>query len=295
MIRALKYLFLPGGTFPLWKRIIGLRSRLILDRRVRHHWKYIQHHKKIDELVKKSVWGVSYSVFDGEELLEDSLKSIRDSVDYIKVVYQRHSWYGNPASPQLLPLLKRLQKRGLIDELIEYIPDYKMRAGKQEVLKRNIGLRYAKRHGVDYFMCMDTDEFYIERNICNAKRYIIKYAIARSFCPIVAYVSPTHRLLKPCANYVQFFSRIGIGAKLKHNKHNVALVDPTRQLNHVPFAKYFVLGGLEMHHMTGFRKDINKKIKNSSGNLNHVDASKYVNNMLENSITVPDMFDIKGK
>ena len=31
--------------------------------------------------------GVSYNLFDGEELLESSIKSIRDNVDYVSVVY----------------------------------------------------------------------------------------------------------------------------------------------------------------------------------------------------------------
>ena len=285
---------MPGGTFPLWRRIIALRSRVILDRRTRRHWKYIQNDKKINEIVKKSVWGVSYSVFDGEELLESSLKSIRDSVDYINVVYQQHSWYGNPADPKLLPLLKRLQKLGLIDELIEYVPNYKMRAGKQEVQKRNIGLKYAKKHGIDYFMCMDTDEFYVAQELENAKRYIIKYGITHSFCPIVAYVSPTRRCLSPVSNSVQLFSRVGFLSKLKRNSHNVALVDPTRQLNHIPFAKYFVLPNIEMHHMTGFRKDMDKKLKNSSGGINTLKANDVLKRLAINSVTVPDIFNIKG-
>ena len=39
--------------------------------------------------------GVSYNVFDGEELLESSIKSIRDNVDHISVVYQTISNFGN--------------------------------------------------------------------------------------------------------------------------------------------------------------------------------------------------------
>lgn len=278
----------------MWKCIIALRSRVILNRRIRRHWKYIQNHRKINEIVEKSVWGVSYSVFDGEELLEASLKSIRDSVDYVNVVYQKHSWYGKSANPQLLPLLKRLQKSGLIDDLIEYIPNYKMRAGKQETLKRNIGLKYAKKRGVDYFMCMDTDEFYIKQEVEKAKNYIVKHSVSRSFCPVVAYISPTCRMFGS-GGYVQFFSRIGLLSKLKQNRHNVALVDPTRQLNHLPFVKYFVLPSLEMHHMTGVRKDINKKFINSSFNsVNNINAEDFYKKLSSNCITVPNMFKIKG-
>ena len=35
--------------------------------------------------------GIAYNLFDGEELLVDSIKSIRNSVDYIIVIYQQVS------------------------------------------------------------------------------------------------------------------------------------------------------------------------------------------------------------
>ena len=39
--------------------------------------------------------GVAYNVFDGEELLEYSIKSIKAFVDFIVVVAQETSNYGN--------------------------------------------------------------------------------------------------------------------------------------------------------------------------------------------------------
>lgn len=293
-MKFLKKLFMPGGTYAMRKRIIALRARMIFDKRKRHRWKWIQNQKALDELVKRASWGVSYSVFDGEELLEDSIKSIRDDVDYINVVYQRHSWYGNPANPKLVNILNDLKKRGLIDELIEYVPDYNVNAGKQERIKRNIGLSYAKKRGVDYFMCMDTDEFYIQNDVRDAKNYIIKNGITHSFCPVVAYATPTRRSLTPGGCFVQFFSHIGPLSKLKYNKHNVALVDPTRQLNHTPFAKYYVLPRLEMHHMTGYRKNMTQKLKNSSfRGVNNMPAKAFNNVLLSNSVKVKNIFDIK--
>lgn len=74
----------------------------------------------LDNRRKKSKWGVSYSVFDGEELLEASLRNIRPHVDYINVIWQKESWYGAPANADLYPLLLKLKDAGLIDELIEY-------------------------------------------------------------------------------------------------------------------------------------------------------------------------------
>ena len=284
---------MPGGAYNFWKRVHAIRARVILNKRKRHRWKHMQDTLKANELVRNASWGVSYSVFDGEELLEDSLKTIRPHVDYINVVYQRHSWYGNPANPELVSILKQLQNQGLIDELIEYIPNYKLGAGKQERLKRNLGLKYAKKHGVDYFMCMDTDEFYIAAEVINAKKRIITNGITHSFCHIVTYATPTQRSLAP-SYFVQFFSFIGPFSKLKWNKHNVTLVDPTRQLNHIMGAKYYVLPALEMHHMTGYRKNLIKKLQNSSmACARGTSENSYRDMLLENSVTVPNIFNIK--
>lgn len=57
-------------------------------------------------------WGVAYSVYDGEELLEASIRTIRPYVDYVIVVWQRVSWYGTPARDSLLPLLEELRGKG---------------------------------------------------------------------------------------------------------------------------------------------------------------------------------------
>ena len=42
--------------------------------------------------MKNNKLGVSYNLFNGEELLEASIKSIRQNVDYINVIYQEYSW-----------------------------------------------------------------------------------------------------------------------------------------------------------------------------------------------------------
>ena len=285
--------YFPGINYALHKRIINFQSRLILNKQKRHNWKNLKRQNLTTNLIKNSSWGVSYSVFDGEELLEDSIKSIRNDVDYINVVYQRHSWHGTPANPNLVNLLQSLKKRGLIDEIIEYIPNYKLKPTKQEQIKRNLGLKHALKNGVNYFMCMDVDEFYISTQIRAAKDFILENRITHSFCPFVAYESPTLRSLDPGTSYVQFFSHIGPLSKLKRNKHNVALVDPTRQLNHTPMAKYYVIPKLEMHHMTGYRKNIMQKLKNSSFSaVNNIKAESYTKALFSNTIKVKDIFNI---
>ena len=224
--------------------------------------------KQIAKLVEQErnncTWGVSYSVFDGEELLEASIRSVRNAVDYINVVYQLKSWYGNPASDNLLSLLYSLKEKGLIDELIEYKPNIELNAGVQERIKRSLGLKAAKKAGVDYFMTMDCDEFYREKDIINAQKIIIEKHLKTTFCPIFCYgLQPTMRYSDLADFSVPFFSKINVFSKLGKNKKSIALVDPTRQVLSSKKNQYY-LTNICMHHMSMVRKDINKKLKNSS-------------------------------
>ena len=88
--------------------------------------KWIKHYNpKFKKIFNFNVMklGVSYNIFDGEELLEGSIRQIRDNVDYISVVYQTISNFGNPCSPGLELMLKNLKSIGLVDELFLYMPN----------------------------------------------------------------------------------------------------------------------------------------------------------------------------
>ncbi len=52
--------------------------------------------------------GAAYNVFDGEELLWRSIESIRPVVQFVAVVYQTTSNFGDAASPELMPTLQAL-------------------------------------------------------------------------------------------------------------------------------------------------------------------------------------------
>ena len=66
--------------------------------------------------------GAAYNVFDGVELLEASIQSVRPVVSFVCVVFQRVSNFGAPAAPEDLEALRSLTARGVIDELVEYAP-----------------------------------------------------------------------------------------------------------------------------------------------------------------------------
>lgn len=274
----------------LKRLLVKSQSLFIKDKRLRKRWKSIKLKKIVSEVVLGCKWGVSYSVFDNEELLEHSIRHIREHVEYINVVYQQESWYGNPAKETLIPKLLSMKESGLIDELIEYKSNPSIKASIQEINKRNIGLAYAQKARVDYFMTMDCDEFYEDEEMEKAKYFIIDKGITRSFVDVFNYFSPTLRYLAPTPSYVNFFSKINRRSKLiSKNPNIITLVDPTRSLNDTGNEKYYFLHGIAMHHMTHYRKDIVYKIINSTAR----DAHKLIPEPV-NCAQVKDIFNIDG-
>lgn len=234
--------------------------------------------------LKSKIWGVSYSLYDGEELLESSLKSIRKSVDYINVVYQNTSWFGKKTTKNLKSLLENLQAQGLIDEIIFFEPNLKLSPYQNEKNKRNLGLKYAKKYGCNYFMTMDTDEFYQEKELEAAKIKIIQYEIDYSYCSLVNYgLLPTERILTPMEPAIAFFSKINFFSKLGKNKKVICCADPTRQFQFITGKQYF-LSMVTMHHMTYVRKDINQKFNSSSNQVLHNNLSQYMEELKNKDI-----------
>ena len=220
--------------------------------------------------LQKIKLGVSYNLFDGEELLADSIRAIRSEVDYVNVVYQDVSNFGNPAETDLAAFLADLQKQGLVDEIVKYEPDLKKKASYNERQKRNLGLKYAAKRKCTHFISMDTDELYQAAQLRRAKEYLAgrgKKADA-TLVGIYAYVQkPTYRIVEPVDGYVSFIVKIKRGICLgRRNPFYPAITDPTRVIGGAKKFWVFPREIVVMHHMAYVRKDLHKKYKNSSFN-----------------------------
>lgn len=216
---------------------------------------------------KNAKLGISYSVWDGEELLEQSIKQIRPVADYINVVWQKVSWYGKPCNPDLEKLLLKLKDNGLIDELIFFDPDLSANPSYNEINKRNIGLHAARRAGCTHFMTMDTDEFYDTTQLRAAYKDIIERNLTHTCCNIVSYITPTVRYRDYENFFVSFINRIDHGERFTFGAFHgyiPCLLDPTRKIKLRKKSRFCFLGNIVMHHMTHVRRDINKKVENST-------------------------------
>jgi len=252
--------------------------------------------------------GVSYSVWDGEELLEQSIKQIRSVADYVNVVWQKISWYGKPCNPDLEKLLLKLKAKGLIDEIILFEPDLRLNPSYNEINKRNVGLRAARRAKCTHFITMDTDEFYDTDEFRNAYNEIIEKNLSHTICNIVSYFKPTIRYRDYENFFVLFICRIDHGECFSFNGFLNGLpcvLDPTRRIKLSPRSRICFLGEIVMHHMKHVRRDIAKKINNSSfGQISqkqqvlqkmYLLTDDDVDKKLKNSefIKVPNKFEIK--
>lgn len=226
--------------------------------------------------IKNTKISASYNLFDGEELLEYSVKLIRKHVKHISVVYQTVSNFGNPANSNVEEKLENLKKQGLIDELYLYEPDFSVSPHQNEKNKRDIGLYLAKARNCSHFISMDVDELYDEEQFEKAVNYIVRNNIKCSAVCLVDYLkSPENMIIGGYTFvpkdiglynfYAPFIIKINKFKKQKHgDSYFPCLTDPTRILYSKGKFKLFSPQEIVMHHMSTVRRDLNKKYDNSN-------------------------------
>lgn len=239
--------------------------------------------------------GVSYIVFDGVELLEYSIKQIRKHVDYLQVIYQDKSWFGDPIKREDLLILQRLKNIGLIDDLTLFSSFNVFRdksnnsivnAKGYERAKRQAGLNSCLANKCSHFLCMDVDEFYIESEFKKAKDYIIEHKLHATSVKFINYVNiPTmHRGID--GSTVPFICQIH--NKCLMGKKFFSKCDPTRGILHTGTVNGFHMfnhNDIKMHHMETIRKDI--KLKYDSTTRSMFDRSK-TNELVSNIKSVDE-------
>lgn len=211
--------------------------------------------------------GVAYTVFDGEELLEQSVKQIRSAVDYVVVVYQTTSNFGTPHPGGLPDLLCDLVSRKLIDVMVPYIPKIKQNPWDNEIRKRNLGLSYCRDAGCDYFMSMDVDEYYLPFQFQNAKYWIGENDLDNTVCRMWTYYGDScHRLKERESYYVSFIAKIYQKRQFILDAPSWLTVDHTRSYGENQ--RFLEPCCIEMCHMSWIRKDMRLKLENSSARQN---------------------------
>jgi len=212
--------------------------------------------------------GVSYNIFDGQELLKGSIEQIRPYVDYISVVYQEVSNMGDLCDSNLLGTLEALKSEGLVDELYLYNPQ-ETGPHINEITKRNIGLDLSRLNGCTHHMSMDADEYYDSKQFLELKLKVIRGNYDSSFCKMKTYYKSWEYVLDPPEEYyVSLIFKIKKGLHYGIMAPSPVLVDPTRRMNGILKPLVLDRKTIEMHHGSYIRNDIRKKLINSSASSN---------------------------
>lgn len=236
-----------------------------------------------------------YNVWDGVELLRGSINCLKDHVDLIIIVWQDISNFGE----QYQPLLD-IDLHGLSDiVLIKYEP--KAEAGAMnERNKRNIGLTVARARGCTHFLHIDCDEYY--EDFAAAKKLFFESGKRGSACKLYTYFkAPTLRFDTPDGYFVPFIHELRPDT-FAGDRAYPFYVDPTRRINETDIVDLPVF----MHHFSWVRRDIHRKVRNSSARRNidkstllqdylseEIKAGSYVKDYGKTLITVEDQFKIE--
>jgi hypothetical protein len=259
--------------------------------------------------------GIIYNTFEGTELLEASIKEIRDCADFIILNCQTQSYYGQHIRKEDLTLIDFLQSSKLVDIVLNFncasyggFASDPYQAKILERAKRENGRILAKINDCTHFIQMDVDEFYRKEDFIKAKQFIEDRDIWFSACPIKEHINkPTLQLDGYEDIYVPFICKMGDHLSYKLGGDFVAITDPTRWYNSVGYSSYkFRPDELCMYHFNNVRKDLSWKYQvTSRSNLDRQKIPQIVDSILmlkegdsfknRKIIQVPNYFNIEIK
>jgi len=208
---------------------------------------------------------LTINAFDSSELLESLIGEIRDQLDYVAAITQKKSYWGNNMDKADINELERLHKIGLIDELIEFKPNFAKYSREQECEKRNMGINLFRQRGYSHILNIDADEFYDKEQFAYAKDIINKKGHSITYCSYVNYYRDfEHYLVYPFRPFVPFIHSTIFN--YTYNGPAPGPTDPTRRINNpLNIGTYlFEDNEIRMGHAAWIRRDIRKKLVNWS-------------------------------
>lgn len=217
-----------------------------------------------------------YNVWDDYDLFHHSAKNIRNLVDGVILVHGEYSNFGETCR------LEHFQHGQIHDKFTHVIYEpIKADARTNETAKRNFGLQKARELGYTHFIMMDADEFYepnefkneLERFkdpnlmglVCRVKCYFrspeLTIGYDTTLVPFVHKITPSLRF-EFNKNYPFAWTSLD---RIPHTHTKQIRIDPTRSMN---IANDVEWSEITMHHYSWVRKDVKKKIRNSTARQN---------------------------
>jgi len=206
----------------------------------------------IDDNIKIKV-GAAYNTFYGLELIEESIRSIKNVVDYIVLVHQQIGFSGKEEPSINKSIIKKLIDEKLIDEIVYY--NQKEENSKQQSVleKRNLGLECCKKNNCHYIMPLDTDELYNADELKNEIKFMYYNDIDTLYCPIRSYYYDRNHYFDDSYFVASIYK---INNRKFEATHSSVLVDPNRKMKE----NNYHISNMYMHHYTYLKESYDNKI-----------------------------------
>lgn len=210
-----------------------------------------------------NAWG------DTLELLPYCIDNIAPVVDLVIILWSEQSNYGVIDS-RMVTFASEFKKEKVLFARVEPVLNYGPPINERE--KRNHGLRIAKALLCTHFLSMDADEFYTQDEFLKDKERFLTSDLKGLVARTQVYFKSPKLTIGLDTTLVSYIHKLTNDLQFNFNKSypftwnkNQLLIDPTRQLN--------INDGVEMtdtimHHYSYVRKDLEKKIENSTARGN---------------------------
>lgn len=206
----------------------------------------------------------SYNYFNGDEHLIASLRSIRTCVEVISIVWQETSNAGEPISQSARTALETAASTGLVDQVVEYAPDFTVSRRQNESNKRRLGLELARTADATHFLTLDADEFY-RTDEFRAARNLIQESDwkSTSVSSFLHLKRPIYRA--PDVTNVCFITKIEPKTEIAVASFPCPQIDSSRRMTAAAESHHhFPADIIAMYHMNFVRRDFGSKLRNSS-------------------------------
>jgi hypothetical protein len=210
-----------------------------------------------------------YTIFNGLELLNDSIAQIIDCVDEIIICWQKNSNKGNESTEIEAFISQYAGKKHI--HLVRFYPNLTVNTKENERLKHNIMLESAKKLGCTHFFLSATDHFYKKKEFLEAKKMCFSLDYDVTFTKMYTYYKKITWQLTPIEAYLmpficKLYSETTIDRKISF-PYDKIVVDPSVRI--YPSNNWYIFSEEEimMHHYSMIRHDIKNKFKNAAASI----------------------------
>lgn len=206
-----------------------------------------------------------YTVFNGIEHLELSMKQVLPYVDMVLISYQTISNRGEHR-PELKEQLIAISKKHKNVFLLPYSPNMAINTKENERRKLNQAIQYCIGGGFTHFVLLATDHYYMPDEFIKAKVKAEKYDV--TLTKMYTYYKKATWQLTPIEDYcMPFICKLHPHTEVSKEEYKGYRTDPSVRINTRDSIYCFEQHEIMLHHYSMVRIDVMDKFKNAAAGI----------------------------